>query len=68
MRGRNHVAGVLDRGAHAIAALSHRRIRQAHGVKVILLRDHAAIVNLHIDEVGVDSVDCRAENFKEHYG
>jgi RNA:NAD 2'-phosphotransferase (TPT1/KptA family) len=32
----------------------------------VLLRHNAAIVHLDIDEVGVDSVDSRAENFKKH--
>ena len=66
--GRNQVAGVLDGGAHAVAALAHRGVGQAHGVEVILLGDHAAIVHLDIDEVGVDAVDSRAESFEEHGG
>jgi hypothetical protein len=31
-----------------------------------LLDHNATVVHLDIDEVGVDSVDCGAENFKEH--
>ena len=36
--------------------------------KTILLRNHAAIVHLDIDEVGVDAVNSRAESFEEHDG
>jgi hypothetical protein len=35
-------------------------------VEVILLADHAAIVHLDIDEVGVDSIDRGAETLEEH--
>ncbi len=31
--GRNEVAGVLDGGAHAVAAFAHRRVGQADGVE-----------------------------------
>ena len=66
MGGRNQVTGVFDGSAHAIAALAHRGIRKAHGVEVILVADHAAIVHLDIDEAGVDAVDSRAKSFEEH--
>ncbi len=49
--GRNQVAGVLDGGAHAVAALAHRGVGQAHGVEDVLVHHHAAIVDLDIDEV-----------------
>jgi len=29
-----------------------------------LLHNRAAIVHLHVDEVRIDAVDCRAEDFK----
>ena len=38
VRGRNEVAGVLDGGAHAVAALAHGGIGQADGVEVVLIR------------------------------
>ena len=64
--GRNQVAGVLDGGADAVAAFAHGGVGQAHGVEVVFVRDHAAIVHLDIDEVGVDAVDSRAEGLEEH--
>ncbi len=66
MRGRNQVAGVLDGGADAVAALAHGCIGQTDGVKVVLVGDHAAVIDFYIDEVGVDAVDGCAESFKEH--
>ncbi len=47
--GRNGVAGVLDGGAHAVAALAHCRVGQADGVKDILLSDDAAVINFYVD-------------------
>jgi hypothetical protein len=66
VRGRNQVAGVLDGRADAVAALAHGGVRQADGVEDVLFRNHAAIVHLDIDEVGVDSVDSRAVSLEEH--
>ncbi len=66
VRGRNQVAGVLDGRADAVAALAHRGVGQAHGVEVILVADHATIVHLDINEVGVDSVNSRAVSLEEH--
>jgi hypothetical protein len=37
-------------------------------VEHVLLHNHAAVVHLHVDEVGVDAVDSRAEGFEEHRG
>ena len=34
--GRNEIAGVLDGGAHAIAAFAHGGVGQADGVEVVL--------------------------------
>jgi hypothetical protein len=64
--GRNQVAGVLDGGADAVAALAHCGVGQADGVKVVLIGDHAAVVDFNIDEVGVDAVNGRAEGFEKH--
>ena len=64
--GRNEVAGVLDGGADAVAAFADGGVGQAHGVKVVFVRDHAAVVHLNIDEVGVDPVDSGAEGLEEH--
>ena len=66
MRGWNQVAGVLDGGAYAVAAFAHGRIGQADGVKVVLIGDHAAVIDFYIDEVGVDAIDGRAEGFEKH--
>ena len=66
MRGRNQVAGVFDGGADAVAALAHGGVGQADGVEVVLLGDDAAVVDLDVNEVGVDAVDGRAEGFEEH--
>jgi hypothetical protein len=33
-------------------------------MKNVLIRNHAAIVHLDIDEVGVDAIHSRAESFK----
>jgi uncharacterized ferredoxin-like protein len=35
-------------------------------VEGVLIRDHAAIVHLNVNEVGVDAVDCGAEGFEKH--
>jgi hypothetical protein len=32
----------------------------------VFIHHHAAIVDLDVDEVGVDSVDSRTENLKKH--
>ena len=66
--GRNQVAGVLDGGADAVAAFAHGGVGQADGVEVILVRDDAAVVDLDIDEVGIDAVDRGAESFEKHGG
>ena len=65
-RGRNHVAGVLDGGAHPVAALAHRGVGQAHGMEGILFRNRAAVIHLNVNDVGVDAVDSRAEHLEKH--
>ena len=47
--GRNGVAGVLDGGAHAIAAFAYCRIGQADGVKDIFFSDNATVINFYVD-------------------
>ena len=37
-------------------------------MKVILVGDHATVIDFHVDEIGVDAVDGRAESFEEHGG
>jgi hypothetical protein len=37
-------------------------------VEVILIGNDAAVVDLNINEIGVDAVDCGAKSFKEHGG
>ena len=66
VRGRNQVAGVLDGGAHAVAALPHRRVGQPHGVKMILVGHNATVIDFHVDQVGINTVDCSAEGLEEH--
>ena len=36
--------------------------------KIVFFRNHAAIVHLDIDEIGIDSVDSRAVSFEKHGG
>jgi hypothetical protein len=64
--GRNQIAGVLDGGPDAVASLEHRRIGEADGVEDVLLGNHAAVIDLDIDEVGVDAVDSRAVGLEEN--
>jgi hypothetical protein len=68
VRGRDLVAGVFDSGAHAVAALAHGGVGQADGVEDFRLRDHAAIVHLDINEIGIDAVDSRAVSLEKHAG
>src|SRR5580704_3410701 len=68
MGGRNCVTGVFDGGAHAIAALSYCGIGQAHGVKVVLVRNHAAVIDLDVDQIGVDSINGSAESPEVRHG
>ncbi len=49
VRGRNEIAGVLDGGADAIAALAHGGVGKADGVEVVLLGDDAAVVNFYVN-------------------
>jgi hypothetical protein len=35
-------------------------------VKVVLIGDHAAVIDFYIDEIGVDAIDGRAEGFEKH--
>ena len=65
-RGRDEIARVLNRGAHAIPAFTNGRIRQAHGVKDIFVDDYAAVINLYVDQVSVDSIYGCTESFEEH--
>ena len=60
VRGWNQVARVLDGGAHAVAALAHSGVGKADGVEVIFVSNHAAVVDLDVDEVGVDAIDSCA--------
>ena len=63
---RRHVeAGVLDGGAHAVAAFAHGGVGQADGVKVIFL-GLCRRVDFDVDDVRVDAVDSSAEGFEEH--
>ncbi len=66
LRGRNVVAAILQRGAHAVAALAHRGVGQADGVEVVLIALDAGAVDLHLNDVGVDAVDRGAECLIEH--
>ncbi len=65
-RGGNQVAGVLDGGANAVAALAHGGVGQADGVEVVLIGNDTAVVDFDIDQVGVDAVDGCAEGLEEH--
>jgi hypothetical protein len=62
--GGNRIAGVLDGCTYPVAALTHGTVGQADGVEDVLLCDNATVVNLNIDEVGVNSIDGGTENFK----
>jgi hypothetical protein len=66
MRGRNQIAGVLDGCADSVAALPHGCVGQADGVKVVLIGNHAAVIDFYVNEVGVDAIDGRAEGFEKH--
>ena len=57
---REVVARCLQRGAHAIAALAHRGVRQTDGVEVILVALDAGAIDLNLDDVGIDPVDRSA--------
>ena len=37
---------------------------KANGVEDFLLGNYTAVIHLNLNEVGVDTVDCRTENFK----
>ena len=62
----NLETGVLDGRAHPVATLAHRRVGQAHGVKMIFHHLDAGEVDLDVDDVSIDAVDRRTEGFKEH--
>jgi hypothetical protein len=66
VRRRNVVAAVLQRGAHAITAFAHGGVGQADSMKVVLVALDAGAVHFHLNNVGVDAVDGRAEGFVEH--
>ena len=66
VRGRNQVAGIPDRRANAVAAFAHGRVGQTDSVKVVLIGDHAAVIDFYVDEVGVDAIDGRTEGFEKH--
>jgi hypothetical protein len=52
--------------ADAVAAFAHGCVGQADGVKVVLIGNHAAVIDFYIDKVGVDAINSCAEGFKEH--
>jgi len=66
VRGRDQITGVLDGGAHAVPALAHRGIGQTHGMEMVLIRDHAAVIDLDVDQIGVDAVNGCAEGLEKH--
>ena len=62
--GRNIVSGILQRGADALAALAHRGIGQANGVKVIFVGADAGDVNLNLDDIGINAIHRGAQSFE----
>ncbi len=65
---RNQVAGVLDGGANAIAAFADGGVGQANGMKVIFVGDDATVIDLDVNEIGIDSVDSCTEGLEKHGG
>jgi hypothetical protein len=55
---------ILERGLDPFAALLHRVVRQPHNIELVHVR--GADIDLHLDDVRIDSVDRSAERFKEH--
>lgn len=54
------IAAILQRGAHAVAALANGCVRQAHGVEVVLIALDARAVDLHLNDIGVDAINSCA--------
>src|SRR5258705_106112 len=55
-----HTVGLPD------AALAHSRIGQSDSVKVVLVGLNPGTVHLHLNNIGIDAVDCGAEGLVEH--
>jgi len=66
LRGRDIVAAILQSGTYPIATLANGCVRQAHRVEVVLIALDARAVDLHLDDIGVDAIDCRAKGLVEH--
>ncbi len=66
VRGRDVVAAILQRGADAVAALTDGGVGQAHGVEVVLIALDARTVDFHLNDVGINPVNCGAESLVEH--
>jgi hypothetical protein len=53
-------------GTHAVAALTHSSVRQADGVKVVLVSLDAGDIHLDLNDAGVDAINRGAESFIKH--
>src|SRR6266850_4044272 len=60
------VAAGAQRGADAILTLTDGGIRQADGMEVDFVQFYAGDVNFNFDDIGFDTVDCRAESLVDH--
>jgi hypothetical protein len=60
--GGNIVAAIFQRGADAVAALTDRGVGQADGVEVVLIALDAGAVDLDLDDIGIDAIDCGAKS------
>jgi hypothetical protein len=66
VRRRDVVAAILQRGAHPVAAFAHSGVGQTHGVEVVLVGFDPGAIDFHLNDIGVDAVDCGAEGLIEH--
>ena len=56
-------AGVLDGGADAVATLAYGGVAKPYGVEDLFFKLDAGEINLDVDNVGIDSINCSTTGF-----